>query len=98
MITLGLRLRENNLGKDIFDWTSDTLTSNNAGYIHFTHHVSRKDYRRWKKYQVWDVLKNNLRYGQSFCKEFDIHDNILCYERNQERADAYIQRTYLQRT
>ena len=55
-------------------------------------------YEAWLKQYTWDALQNEqLRYGQSFCRYFDIRDNILFYERDQGRADAYIRRNYLER-
>ena len=81
----------------VFEWTADLL-NNNDGYIRFEHHISMDRYQAWLKQYTWDALQNEqLRYGQSFCRYFDIRDNLLFYERDQGRADAYIRRNYLER-
>ena len=81
----------------IVKWTADML-NNNSDYIRFEHHISMSRYRAWLKQYTWDALQNEqLRYGQSFCRYFDIRDNLLFYERDQGRADAYIRRNYLER-
>jgi len=81
----------------VFEWTADMLSQPDQ-YIRFEHHISMSRYRAWLKQYTWDALQNEqLRYGQSFCRYFDIRDNLLFYERDQGRADAYIRRNYLQR-
>ena len=80
----------------VFEWTADFLKSDN--YIRFEHHISVDRYQAWLKQYTWDALQNEqLRYGQSFCRYFDIRDNLLYYERDQPRADAYIRRHFLAR-
>ena len=60
----------------VFDWTADLLTSDN--YIRFEHHISMDRYEAWQKHYTWDALQNEqLRYGQSFCRYFDVRDNLL---------------------
>ena len=81
----------------VFEWTADLL-KNNDGYIRFEHHISIERYEAWQKLYTWDALQDELRYGQSFCQHFDIRDNLLYYERNQSRADAYIRHHFLART
>ena len=77
----------------VFEWTADLLTSDN--YIRFEHHISMKRYKAWQKLYTWEALQNELRYGQSFCRHFDVRDNILYHERDQHRADAYIRKHFL---
>lgn len=80
----------------VFEWTADLLT-NNDGYIRFEHHISMEEYELWLKTFTWESLQSEQRYGQSFCKHFDIRDNLLYYERDQSRADAYIRNHFLAR-
>jgi len=58
--------------------------------------VTMAQYETWQKYYSFDALYN-LRYGQSFCNEFNIRDNILFYEQNWVRADTYIRNNYIVR-
>ncbi len=85
------------MGENVFDWTTILLNQPDE-FIRFEHHISMDRYEAWQKLFTWDALQNEqLRYGQSFCKHFDIRDNILHYERDRGRADAYIRRNYLER-
>lgn len=80
----------------VFEWTAGLLASDN--YIRFEHHISMKRYKAWQKHFTWDALQSEqLRYGQSFCRYFDVRDNILYHERDQSRADAYIRKHFLAR-
>ena len=56
--------------------------------------VSRAEYEQWKKVFTWDALYGQ-RYSQSFCNHFGITDSILFYDNDYQRADAYIQKTYI---
>ena len=51
-------------------------------------------FQAWDHAFIFEAMKNQ-RYGQSFCNHFGITDNILFYERDKERARAYIQKHYL---
>jgi hypothetical protein len=57
--------------------------------------VTREQYQQWARGFVFEGLRDQ-RYGQSFCREFGITDNILYYERDYQTADAYIRRHYVQ--
>ena len=52
------------------------------------------NYKVWKKQYVFDGLRG-VRFGQSFCNHFGIADNILRYERDADRAENYIRKTYV---
>ena len=56
--------------------------------------VKSADYQQWRQEVVFDMLRG-VRYGQSFCNQFDITDNILFYEQDHEWADVYIRKTYI---
>ena len=85
------------MGESVFEWTRDLMMNTDPNYIRFEHHISMNRYEHWQKQFTWDSLQNEQRYGQSFCNYFDIQDNLLYYERDQGRADAYIRRNYLTR-
>lgn len=64
--------------------------------IYFKKLIDQDQYKQWRRQYIFDALKN-LRYGQSFCKYFDISDYRLFYERNQARCDNLIQNEYVAR-
>lgn len=51
-------------------------------------------YQSWDRAFIFDAMRGQ-RYGQSFCNHFGITDNILFYERDRDRARAYIAQHYL---
>lgn len=56
--------------------------------------ITEVEYDSWRNGFVFDGLRN-LRYGQSFCNHFDIHDNILFYSRTVTEAHDYIVKNYI---
>ena len=56
--------------------------------------VSLKEYQQWTRGFVFEAMRN-LSYGQSFCRHFNIHDNILYYAGTMSDADAYIRKNYV---
>ena len=56
--------------------------------------VDRRDYEQWARGFVFEGLRNQ-RYGQSFCNQFGIRDNILFFSGSVEEADRYIQKNYV---
>lgn len=56
--------------------------------------VSREEYLEWKRGFVFEAMRN-LSFGQSFCRYFDIRDNILYYATTMADADAYIMKNYV---
>jgi hypothetical protein len=56
--------------------------------------VTRKEYEQWARGFVFEGLRN-LRYGQSFCNQFGITDNILFYAGTVAEADQYIRKVYV---
>ena len=60
--------------------------------------ISLEDFELWQKDVVWDAL-HGIRYGQSFCNRFGVSDNLLYYTTWPcEQIDAYIQKTYVDRS
>jgi hypothetical protein len=60
--------------------------------------ITQEDFDLWQKDVIWDTL-HGIRYGQSFCNRFGINDNHLYYNTGGiEWADAYIKKTYIERT
>ena len=68
------------------------LLQNRRGSEHRT--VSREEYLEWKRGFVFEAMRN-LSFGQSFCRYFDIRDNILYYAGTMADADAYIMKNYV---
>jgi hypothetical protein len=58
--------------------------------------ISKQQYDDWRRGFVFEALRNQ-RYGQSFCRHFDIKDNILFYSSTVAQAHGYIMKTYIQR-
>ena len=58
--------------------------------------VSIEDYEQWQREYTWDALVN-IRYGQSFCNHFGIHDYRLYYERDWVKCDSIIRMAWLAR-
>ena len=61
-------------------------------------HISLEQYAEWKNQYSFDALRG-LRYGQSFCKHFDISDYILYYTTfDVGQCDDYITKHYIEST
>jgi hypothetical protein len=58
--------------------------------------ISLTEYERWQKQYTWDALQS-MRYGQSFCNQFDIHDSRLYYTRDWVSCDMLIRKEYITR-
>ena len=56
--------------------------------------VSQAEYDAWRRHFVFDGLRN-LSYGESFCRYFNIRDNILRFSQTVSEADEYIRQYYL---
>jgi len=58
------------------------------------HVVTHEQYQQWAAGFVFEALRDQ-RYGQSFCRKFDITDNILYYASSVSDADRYIRENYV---
>jgi hypothetical protein len=56
--------------------------------------ISQGEYLEWKRGFVFEAMRN-LSFGQSFCRHFDIRDNILYYAGTMSDADEYIRKNYV---
>jgi len=72
------------------DYTVDML--NKKRTTHFS--LTSTQYAQWKKLYTFEGLQG-ITYGQSFCQQFDIVDNILQYCLPPLAADSYIQEHYI---
>jgi hypothetical protein len=72
------------------NWLDNLITSDRP----ISAKIDCNIYENWRREMIFDTLQD-LRYGQSFCNRFDIQDNILYYDNDQQRCDAYIRRHYL---
>jgi hypothetical protein len=57
-------------------------------------YISLAEYDAWRRHFVFDGLRN-LSYGESFCRYFNIRDNVLRFSQTVRQADEYIKRYYL---
>lgn len=57
--------------------------------------LNEGNFAAWRQSYLMDALMG-LRYGQSFCKHFNIEDYILYYMRDIAAAHQYIKKNYLQ--
>ena len=55
-----------------------------------------EQYEQWQKAFTFDALQD-LRYGQSFCNNFNIQDNRIYYDRDWARCDQLIRREWIAR-
>lgn len=56
--------------------------------------ITKDEYEDWKGRFSFDALFG-LRYGQSFCNQFNITDNILYYEDDIDRCNTHILKHYI---
>ena len=56
--------------------------------------VTEEQYQQWARGFIFEGLRNQ-RYGQSFCRHFNIRDNILYYSGTVSDADRYIREMYV---
>jgi len=72
---------------DVMHTRDHTATSNT---------ISMDSYLDWQKEYTFDALRD-LRYGQSFCNQFNVQDNRIFYERDWVRCDVIIRSEWLER-
>jgi len=72
---------------DVIHTRDHTATSNT---------ISMDSYLDWQKEYTFDALRD-LRYGQSFCNQFNVQDNRIFYERDWVRCDVIIRSEWLER-
>ena len=73
-------------------FSHDPVMSTNSSYNYYQ--LPFDKYLQWKKEFTFHALQGQ-RYAQSFCNEFNISDNILFFDTDPERADAYIRKFYI---
>lgn len=56
--------------------------------------ISLEEYEDWQRLFTLEALRG-VRYGQSFCNQFEINDNILYYTTNINRCDQHIRKHYV---
>jgi hypothetical protein len=58
--------------------------------------VTQSQYNIWRAGYLFEAIKG-IRYGQSFCNQFNITDNILFYDDRTENCHRYICQNYIKR-
>lgn len=83
------------MGDMVFKQMVDVMKRNHTPLKTWSGKIAREDYEQWRKDYIWEAL-HGIRYGQSFCNRFGLHDNHLFYNTGGvEWADKYIEETYL---
>ena len=60
--------------------------------------VTETQFQAWQQNFSFDALQGHT-YGQSFCKQFDIADNLLTYcPWSVDRINWYIKKNYVERS
>lgn len=58
--------------------------------------VTAEQYSAWQKQYTFEALRG-LKYGESFCKHFDILDYRIYFDSTPERCDEIIRKEWLVR-
>jgi len=83
------------MGSAVFERMAQELT-NWDHKVNRTFGISQAEYEAWKLEFTFDGIRG-LRYGQSFCNQFDITDHVLFYKTDWVSADQYISAVYLEK-
>ena len=82
-------------GQSVFKGMVDGLVGHRGPLRVWSGKIDPEEYEQWRKDFIWEAL-HGMRYGQSFCNRFGLHDNHLFYNNGDiEWADNYIRETYL---
>lgn len=82
-------------GQSVFEGMVDGLVGHRGPLRVWSGKIDREEYEQWRKDFIWEAL-HGMRYGQSFCNRFGLHDNHLFYNTGDvEWADNYIRKTYI---
>ena len=82
-------------GQSVFKGMVDGLVGHKGPLRDWSGKIDIDEYEQWRKDFIWEAL-HGMRYGQSFCNRFGLHDNHLFYNTGSlEWADKYIRETYI---
>lgn len=56
--------------------------------------ISQIQHEQWRNTYIFDGIKG-IKYGQSFCNNFGIADNILYHTHDVDWCDNYIRKHYI---
>ena len=84
------------MGSAVFERMAQELTNWDHKVNREFSSISKAEYEAWKLEFTFDGIRG-LRYGQSFCNQFDITDHVLFYKTNWVSADQYIRTVYLEK-
>jgi len=83
------------MGDTVFKQMVDVMQTKHTPLRTWSGKIDREEYEQWRKDFIWEAL-HGMRYGQSFCNRFGLHDNHLFYNTGDiEWADEYIRKTYI---
>ena len=82
-------------GQSVFEGMVGTMKHYSEPLRTWSGKIDPEEYEQWRKDFIWEAL-HGMRYGQSFCNRFGLHDNHLFYNTGSlEWADKYIRETYI---
>ena len=81
---------------DMINQQGYSVFNQGLSYLNSTNYsnINEHGYKAWKKEFSFEALKG-IRYGQSFCNQFNIQDYVLFYMVDTERADLHIRKHYI---
>lgn len=83
------------IGRSVFEEMVNEMTAYKGPLKIWSGKIDRGEYEQWRQDFIWEAL-HGIRYGQSFCNRFGLHDNHLFYNTGDiEWADKYIRKTYI---
>jgi hypothetical protein len=82
-------------GQSVFEGMINVMQRGHTPLKTWSGKIDPEEYEQWRKDFIWEAL-HGMRYGQSFCNRFGLHDNHLFYNTGSlEWADKYIRETYI---
>jgi hypothetical protein len=83
------------MGSAVFERMTQELLAMDSR-VERQHSITKAEYSEWKRAFTFEGIKG-LRYGQSFCNQFDITDYVLFYKTDWVSADQHIRSVYLEK-
>ena len=82
-------------GQSVFEQMAGVMSRGHTPLKTWSGKIDPEEYEQWRRDFIWEAL-HGMRYGQSFCNRFGLHDNHLFYNTGSvEWADKYIRETYI---
>ena len=83
------------MGDTVFEQMVGVMQRGHTPLRTWSGKINCEEYEQWRQDFIWEAL-HGMRYGQSFCNRFGLHDNHLFYGTGGiDWADKYIRATYI---